>query len=41
MGIIGIVVMWVIAAVVFAIVSNDRYGNDIKKRQPHWDKFYK
>lgn len=39
MGITGIVVMWIVAAVVFVVVSNDRYGKMFKRREEHWSKY--
>lgn len=39
MGLIGIVIMWVIAVVALIILHNDRYGRIYKEREKQWRKY--
>lgn len=39
MGLIGIVIMWVIAVVALIIVNNDRFGRIYKEREMQWRKY--
>jgi len=39
MDAIGIVVVWIVAALAIIIVNNDRYGKIIKLREKYWSKY--
>ena len=39
MGLIGIVIMWIVAIVALIIVNNDRYWRIYKEREKQWRKY--